>query len=133
MLCHQMWGNGGQSPVKKGADYIREKSKFDYNSQYADLYAHYYESQAMMQRGGEDWKFYNNMFRDQLLNNQESDGSWKIPGGGQKIRAVAAQYADANDEGALYRTCLCTLMLEVYYRFLSTGGGGGMGGGRRQI
>ena len=133
MLCHQMWGKGGQSPVKKGADYIREKSKFDYNTQYADLYAHYYESQAMMQRGGEDWKFYNNMFRDQLLNNQESDGSWKIPGGGQKIRAVAAQYADANDDGAIYRTCLCTLMLEVYYRFLSTGGGGGIGGGRRQI
>jgi hypothetical protein len=24
----------------------------------------------------------------------------------------------------VYRTCLCTLMLEVYYRFLSTGGGG---------
>jgi hypothetical protein len=23
----------------------------------------------------------------------------------------------------VYRTCLCTLMLEVYYRFLSTGGG----------
>ena len=78
----------------------------------------------MMQRGGEDWAQYNKMFRDQLLENQESDGSWKRPGGGQPIRAVAARYADENDDGRLYRTALCTLMLEVYYRFLSTDGGG---------
>jgi len=124
MLCHQMWGKGGVSQVRKAADYIKNKSKFDYNSEFCDLYGHYYESQAMMQRGGEDWKFYNEMFRDQVLNNQDVDGSWKIPGGGQgKFRAVAARYADANPEGQLYRTTLCTLMLEVYYRFLSTGGG----------
>ncbi len=132
MLCHQMWGKGGQSPVKKGADYIKEKSKFDYNTQYCDLYGHYYESQAMMQRGGEDWKFYNGMFRDQVLNNQNDDGSWKVPGGGQKPRAVAAKWADGNDEGAIYRTALCTLMLEVYYRFLNAGGSG-MGATRRTI
>ena len=132
MLAHQMWGKGGMSPVKKGADYIREKSKFDYNTQYCDLYGHYYESQAMMQRGGEDWKFYNNLFRDQILNNQNEDGSWKVPGGGQKPRAVAAKWADGNDEGAIYRTALCSLMLEVYYRFLNAGGQG-MGGGRRSI
>ncbi|WP_367873821.1 prenyltransferase/squalene oxidase repeat-containing protein [Luteolibacter sp. Populi] len=132
MLCHQMWGKGGQSPVRMGADYIKTKSKFDYNSQFCDLYGHYYESQAMMQRGGEDWKFYNDMFRDQLLNNQNEDGSWKVPGGGQKPRAVAARYVDANNEGVIYRTALCTLMLEVYYRFLNSSGGG-MGGGRKTI
>lgn len=124
MLCHQMWGRGGRSQVSKAADYVREKSKFQYNTQFSDLYGHYYESQAMMQRGGEDWAQYNKMFRDQLLENQESDGSWKRPGGGQPIRAVAARYADENDDGRLYRTALCTLMLEVYYRFLSTDGGG---------
>ena len=74
----------------------------------------------MMQRGGEEWKKYNEMFRDQLLNNQNADGSWKAPGGGKKIRAVGAEHLTGN---SIYRTCLCTLMLEVYYRFLSTGGG----------
>ena len=133
MLCHQMWGKGGQSPVKRGADYIREKSKFEYNTKFSDLYAHYYESQAMMQRGGDDWKFYNEMFRDQLLDNQDADGSWKVPGGGKPLRAVGAQFANNNLDGQIYRTTLCTLMLEVYYRFLSTGGGGGISGGRRQI
>jgi hypothetical protein len=59
------------------------------------------------------------MFRDQLINNQDADGSWKTPGGGKKIRSVAPTYVTDK----IYRNCLCTLMLEVYYRFLSTGGG----------
>ncbi len=122
MLCNQMWGKGSRSEVSKGAKYLLENSKFEYNGEFADLYGHYYESQAMMQKGGNDWKQYNNTFRDQLLNNQNVDGSWKPPGGGQKIRTVAGVYA-SND---MYRTCLCTLMMEVYYRFLSTGGTGGI-------
>ena len=128
MLCNQMWDKGSRSEVSKAAKYVRENSKFEYNGEFCDLYGHYYESQAMMQRGGEDWKAYNSMFRDQLLNNQDADGSWKVPGGGKKIRAVGAQFL----KDKVYRTCLCTLMLEVYYRFLSTGGGGS-GGGRPGI
>jgi hypothetical protein len=124
MLCHQMWGKGGRSEVRKASDYILEKTKFEYNGKFCDLYGHYYESQAMMQQGGEAWNKYNKLFRDQLLENQESDGSWKVPGGGQPIRAVAGRFADNNEDGRLYRTVLCTLMLEVYYRFLSTDGGG---------
>jgi hypothetical protein len=132
VLCHQMWGKGGSPAVRKGVEYIRGNTKFDYNTEFADLYGHYYESQAMMQRGGDDWKFYNDLFRDQLLNNQEGDGSFKIPGGGKKLRAGPSSYAEGNANGAIYRTCLCTLMLEVYYRFLNAGGSG-MGGGRKSI
>ena len=124
MLCHQMWGKGGRSQVSKAADYVLEKTKFEYNGRFCDLYGHYYESQAMMQRGGEEWNKYNKLFRDELLTNQEQDGSWKTPGGGKPIRATAARFADNNEDGRLYRTSLCTLMLEVYYRFLSTDGGG---------
>lgn len=125
MLCHQMWGKGSISGVKKAAKYISENSKFEYNGECSDLYGHYYESQAMIQMSGDYWKKYNDMFRDQLLNNQNADGSWKVPGGGKKIRGVATSYTS----DTVYRTCLCTLMLEVYYRFLSTGGGGGGGRG----
>ena len=116
MLCNQMWGKGARNEVRKGAKYITENTKFDYNTKDSNLYAHYYESQAMMQRGGEDWKFYNNLFRDQLLNNQDEDGSWKQPG-------IGGAFA-GDGQGKTYRTCLATLMLEVYYRFLNTGGGG---------
>ncbi len=119
MLCNQMWDKGNRSEVRKAAKYVLENTRFDYNTEFCDLYGHYYESQAMMQRGGAEWKQYNDLFRDQLLRNQDVDGSWKTPGGGKKPRATAASWQGDK----LYRTCLCTLMMEVYYRFLNTGGG----------
>jgi len=47
-----------------------------------------------------------------------------VPGGGNKIRGGPSSYVSS----ALYRTALRTLMLEVYYRFLTTGGGKARGG-----
>ena len=73
----------------------------------------------MMNRGGDQWKKYNEMFRDQILNNQNPDGSWKEPGGGKKPNAAGGTYVS----NVHYRNCLCTLMLEVYYRFLPGTGG----------
>lgn len=123
MLCYQMWGKGSRTEVKKASKYIMENTRFDYNTEFCDLYGHYYESQAMMNMGGEEWKKYNDLFRDQLLNNQEPDGLWKTPGGGKKPRAVAPKYLEGSLDAKIYRNALCTLMLEVYYRFLNTGGG----------
>lgn len=114
-LCYQMWGKGNAAEVRRGIKYIRENSKFDWNTEHSDLYQHYYESQAMMQAGGDDWKFYNDLFRDQLLNNQEPDGGWKSP-------KFGSHGLGGNE---IYRNTLCILMLEVYYRFLNTGGGRG--------
>jgi hypothetical protein len=91
----------------------------------------------MMWAGGQYWKQYNEMIRDELLANQNPDGSWKSPGANvSRINAVLAHYRDTykgdlnftNKDSAILRTSLCTLMLEVYYRFLSTGGGGGVRG-----
>lgn len=115
MLAYQMWGKGSRSEVRKGARYILANAKLDYNGPECDLYAHYYHSQAMMQRRGEQWQKYNDMFRDQILLNQDENGAWKKPGGGNKPNAAGALYANDTQEGILYRTCLCTLMLEVYY------------------
>jgi hypothetical protein len=122
-LCFQMWGKGNVSEARKGVKYIRENTKFDFNTEYSDLYAHYYESQAMMQAGGDDWKFYNDLYRDQLLNNQNPDGSWKAP-------KFNGHGLGGNE---VYRNALCILMLEVYYRFLNTGGGGNNRGGKPGI
>jgi hypothetical protein len=124
MLANQMWGQGNSSEVRKATKYILENSKFTYFDVYCDLYNHYYESQAMMQVGGEAWEKYNAMFRDELLKGQDTDGSWQVPGpqdGGKsnKIRAVAPKFLP----NKIYRTTLCVLMLEVYYRFLSTDSG----------
>jgi Prenyltransferase and squalene oxidase repeat len=113
MLCFQMWDKGNTSPVTKGARSVLDNLAFDYAKETSNLYQHYYESQAMMQRGGKDWQKYNEVFRDQILKNQNPDGSWKNPGHA------------GHGATPFYNTCLCTLMMEVYYRFLSTDSKGG--------
>ena len=62
MLAHQMWGKGHAGLVRKGARYIKKNAKLDYNTEDADLYRHYYHAQAMINRGGGDWEFYNKLF-----------------------------------------------------------------------
>ncbi len=122
VLSLQMWEKGATSSARRGTSYIAKNTKFDYNSIYSDLYGHYYEAQAMMNRGGKEWRDYNTIFRDQVLNNQEADGSWKAPnkGSGSGIRAVGPEFVG----NVHYRTCLNILMLEVYYRFLPGTGAG---------
>jgi hypothetical protein len=113
VLCFQMWNKGKSSEARKGVRFIKDNMRLDWNSVESDLYAHYYISQAMMQAGGGNWRAYNDIFRDQLLNNQNPDGSWRAPqfvGHGQTV------------ENDVYRNTLCILMLEVYYRFLVTSG-----------
>lgn len=122
MLAFQMWEKSHDSTVRKGAKYIRKNAQLDYNTQHADLYRHYYHVQAMMNRGGEDWRSYNQLFRDQILGNQNADGSYKNVGGGAKVRAVAPSYQGTSAMATHYRTCLATLMLETYYRFLPATG-----------
>jgi hypothetical protein len=121
LLCMQMFGKGNSAVARNAAKYIEENTRFNYNGRESDLYGHYYEAQAMMNRGGAQWRKYNEIFRDQLLNNQNEDGSWKVPNNGQAgIRAVAPHFRE-NDH---YRTTLAALTLEVYYRFLPGTGAG---------
>ncbi|MGE9270838.1 MAG: prenyltransferase/squalene oxidase repeat-containing protein, partial [Verrucomicrobiales bacterium] len=120
MLSYQMWDKGSAAPVRQGSKYVIKHSKYGYDTPDADLYGHYYESQAMIARGGQEWEHYNKMFRDEHLSGQAKDGSWRAPGGGQKLNAVAARF----DKDTHYRTCLAILMLETYYRFLPATGAG---------
>ncbi len=116
VLSLQLVGMANSREARRGIEYIRKNSKFEYDNQFSDLYGHYYEAQAMMNRGGRDWDWYNKMFRDQLVKSQLPNGSWPAPGArsGGKIRAVAPQFTS----NEVYRVTLNTLMLEVYYRFL---------------
>ncbi|WP_170156787.1 prenyltransferase/squalene oxidase repeat-containing protein [Roseimicrobium gellanilyticum] len=77
-----------------------------------DMYGWYYYHQAFFQHGGEEWKYWNELVLPQLLKAQQPDGSWKPNGG-------AHNPAAGGDN--VYSTALCTLMLEVYYRYLKVG------------
>jgi len=122
VLAFQMWGKGHDSVVRKGSKYIKRNAKFEWNTADSDLYRHYYHAQAMMNRGGADWAFYNKLFRDQILNNQNPDGTYKNVAGGKKVNGIATSFAGGSQMATHYRTCLATFMLEVYYRFLPATG-----------
>lgn len=106
VLTLQMSERKQESAIRKGTKHILEFSKFDYEGKDSNLYSLYYESQAMMARGGSDWKKFNENFSEELINAQNPDGGWNVPGSG-------GYYTNPH-----YRNCLNILMLEVYYRFL---------------
>jgi hypothetical protein len=123
VLSFQLLSRGTPRAIRDGVRYIEQNTRFEYHTRYADLYGHYYEAQAMLNRGGTAWARYNALFRDQLLANQNPDGSWKNPGGGNPVRAAGASFVGGSRMAVHYRTCLAILMLEVYYRFLPATGG----------
>jgi hypothetical protein len=119
VLCLQIWGKESTAGVRNGAKCIGKTFKLDWNTKDSDLYAHYYAAQAMMNRGGNEWKKYNDLMRDEVLKNQNADGTWKDIGNGAGVGGALR----GNGQAQFYRNCLATLMLEVYYRFLPSSGG----------
>ncbi len=111
VLAFQMWDRGSSSHARKGVKWIAENAEFEWGQESSNLYYHYYHAQAMINHGGKEWDDYNLLFRDKLLKAQNADGSWNQ--GGIKHGPVNVHMA----------TCLATLMLEVYYRFLPGTGG----------
>jgi hypothetical protein len=112
ILAFQMWDQGRHKSVKKGVEWIEKNAAFNLKTSTsernsASLYYHYYHMQVMMNHGGKEWDKYNKMVRDPLIEAQAKDGSWNLPCGSH---GQASQVHMA--------TCLATLMLEVYYRFL---------------
>jgi hypothetical protein len=85
----------------------------------ANMYSNYYATQVMLNWGGDTWKKWNDVMRDQLVNSQvkqgHAAGSWD----------VADPHAAKG--GRLYMTALCTMTLEVYYRHLPLYGDQGDG------
>jgi len=113
-LSYQIWDKSSSKEARGACKFIDEHAKFDWNTDDSDLYGHYYATQCMINFGGDPWKRYNKKFRDQVLNNQLPDGSFKPAGFGA--------FKGSNVFGKHYRACLSILMLEVYYRFLPATG-----------
>lgn len=110
VLCIQLVEGPRASAARKGIEYIVKNSEFKWEDTSANLYYHYYNAQAMINYGGKEWDDYNERFRDTLLANQSPKGTWTRSHGNH----------DATNEHMA--TCLATMMLEVYYRFLPATG-----------
>lgn len=111
VLGLQTLAHNKATPVKKGIRFLREfltSEPLDWERN-CNLYCWYYYTQAFFQAGADDWKFYNAQFLPQILGAQQADGSFKRG----RPNWPAGDAADA-----IYRQCLCTLQLEVYFRYL---------------
>lgn len=108
-LCLQMLGQGDTPQVRAGLKAL-EKLTFTWplkTDEKAKVYGAYYVTQAKFQQERKpSWKAWDRAFRTALLSRQKSDGHWE---GG-----------DYDQGSHVYTTALCTLMLEVYYRYLPT-------------
>ena len=114
----QSWKHGHPSEeekratLKKAMEHILKNNlAMDYASGDANLYSWYYDAQALFNYGGAYWTAWNRKMEPMLINSQLADGSWPKEGGGKTS-------SQGGKDAEVYRTTLCTLMLEVYYRYV---------------
>jgi hypothetical protein len=106
-LSLQLLGVPSAPQVRQGLRLLSDIS-FDWprNSK-PTVYGFYYVTQAKFQSGNSPaWDRWNRPMQQHLLRAQNTDGHWE---GG-----------DYDKGSHVYTTTLCTLMLEVYYRYLPT-------------
>jgi hypothetical protein len=106
-LCLQMLGKPASPQVRIGLKALH-KAELDWpDSGKAGVYSGYYVTQAKFQGGDKaEWLRWNKQMQNKLLARQHPDGHW--------------EQGDYDNGSHVYTTALCTLMLEVYYRYLPT-------------
>ena len=98
VLGLQTLANGKKNDWKKGVKFAYEFLQAEPPKwESANLYSWYYWAQIFFQNGGVEMKYWNDTALPLILKGQAPNGSFK---------------------GGVYNTTLCTLMLEVYYRYL---------------
>jgi hypothetical protein len=112
LLCRQYLGWSRTDPrLVAGMKLLLDNSPLDFDHRSKNVYAWYYQTQVFHHAGGEAWEAWNEVLRERLPAEQVKRGP------------EAGSWERANDQwghigGRLYVTCLCTLMLESYYRHL---------------
>jgi hypothetical protein len=118
VLSELFWRNARDRGLHRSVEFITAKSEKEFPLRYqgekGDLYAWYYHAQAMCMFGGGAWSNWDRHFTSEIVQAQTPSGDWppmRAPGVGNLQDAQ-------NLTGQVYRTSLCILMLEVYYRYL---------------
>ena len=117
-ILSQLFWKGNRDTIKNGMDWMLEHTEKNepvkYQGPKADLYAWYYHTQACLMFGGSAWTKWNNWFQDEIVNAQAPDGSWPPMAAGSHGNLQNG----AGMSPTVYRTTLCILMLEVFYRYM---------------
>jgi hypothetical protein len=119
ILCELFW-KGERGILRKGMEWLLDETEKDspvkYKHEKADLYAWYYHTQACLMFGGSAWTKWNRWFQDEIVDAQGNDGSWPV-----MVSKSHGNLQNGNTKSAqVYRTTLCVLMLEVFYRYMPT-------------
>jgi hypothetical protein len=105
----QMMGRPTGASTRKGIAFIEKQPPLTWQN--IEIYTWYYNTQALFNAGGSAWENWNQQMLPILLQNQKEDGSWDPTGPG----ILGARGS------RVYMTVMCTLMLEIYYRYLPAG------------
>ena len=109
LLCRQYLGwDQNDERLVDGISYLNANP---INWEEPDVYYWYYATQVMHHAEGDAWEQWNRVMRQAIPEQQtqggKEQGSWYPAGDRNGVVA-----------GRLFTTCLCTYMLEVYYRHL---------------
>jgi hypothetical protein len=112
ILSLQLLGKYDDPRLPKALDYLAQLPVEWSNRgiQYF-YYFHYYAIQANYQAGGKYWNAWHPRVRELLLEKQNADGSWDVPGG-------TAENEGAVGPNKVYWTAMASLVLDIYMHFL---------------
>ncbi len=122
VLCLQLLGKAQSAEARDGLATL-DQATFDWppgaNSKFNQNYYLYYITQAKFHAGGDRWNQWNKIFAPTLVKNQTVIRGGGVDGKDIGYWEMPAQLSGHTD-GVVMNTCLCTLQLEVYYRYLPT-------------
>lgn len=117
VLALQLLGDGDAAEVKQTLPrLLTVETKFK-SGNANSTYGWYYITQSLFHAGGHWWAEWNSRLRDQLVENQDEDGSWGSPGSAAWQDNMTTNKVKGKDTRVYHTTLMC-LALEVYYRFL---------------
>jgi hypothetical protein len=109
LFVQQLLGRKRDEPIMLGSVAYISQHPPKWTSQ-ANTYYWYYATLSLFQHQGSAWESWNAALKKQLLAHQQQDGavagSWDLTDKYSKVG------------GRVYQTAICTLCLEVYYRYL---------------
>lgn len=119
VLCELFWKESRNKDLRQSVKFILEKSDKEFPVQYqgekADLYAWYYHTQALLMFGGTAWREWEKKVIQEIVKAQTLPaGDWPV----MRVPAHGNLQNSGELTGQVYRTTLCILMLESYYRYM---------------
>lgn len=126
VLCMQLLGAGKEKECRNGVNLLSQAT-FDWAEPWggqSPVYYWYYVTQAKFHEGQDTWKTWNATFSPTLVKQQQVEKNAIADAKGRMVD-IGWWDSPSKDEHnggnkTVMDTILCTLMLEVYYRYLPT-------------